>query len=310
MSDLVVVSGDFSSGTTALFTVFRQTGDYYCLYEPLHQKLLEYLIYPLRPDEHHDFVEPYFREYRGFRRIPDLFRPEWGVSELVLDPDDPAPDFYRYWSYLLGTAYGRAPRVMLKENRLAFRLGWLRANYPRIKIVHVYRGVENQWNSIVRRGQEHLGRSDIGQDSVHFAGFNVAQWCELLQDRHPELAAERSSGGFERFSKLWDVCYAEQRRHADISIDHRELVDDFAATAARIGEAIGYEFDVPRLARFVRAPERRVTGSRSVRDRLMSPVDALGGRYAKGRVALRYWRQGDRAAARATIAGRPGARQP
>ena len=156
------------------------------------------------------------------------------------------------------------------------------------------------------RGQEFLGRDDIGQDSVHFAGFNVAQWCEVLADRYPQLAAERSSSGFERFSKLWDCCDAEQRRFADISIDHRELVEDFPATAARIGAAIGYEFDIPRLAPYIRAPESRATGHRSQHDRLLAAIDDVGRRYAKGRVAFRYWRRGDRVGARATIAGTPG----
>jgi hypothetical protein len=308
MSELVVVSGDFSSGTTVLFTVFRQTGDYYCLYEPLHEKLLEYLVYPLRPDEHHDFVEPYFREYRGFRAMRDLFRPEWGVSKLYLDPSDPAPDFYRYWSYLLGSAYARSDRVMLKENRIAFRLGWLKANFPRTRVIHVYRDKQKQWNSIVRRGQEELGREDIGQDGVDFAGFNVAGWCEVLKDRYPELAAERSSSGFERFSKLWDVCHAEQQRHADISVDHRELIDDFVGTAARVSDAIGYRID-PSFERFVKAPETRTTGHRTARDRALARVDELGRKYAKARVALHFARRGDRAAARATIAGHPGATQ-
>lgn len=306
MSELVLVSGDFSSGTTALFTVFRQTGDFYCLYEPLHEKLLEYLVYPLRPDEHHDFVEPYFREYRGFRAVPDLFRPEWGVSELFLAPDDPAPEFHRYWSYLIGTAFGRAGRVLLKENRLAFRLGWLKANFPRMKVVHIYRDKQKQWDSIVRRGQQFVGREDIGQDSVHFAGFNVARWCEVLKDVYPELAADRSSNGFERFSKLWDLCYEEQRRHADVSIDHRELVDDFPGAARRLGAAIGYELDVSRLSRYIAAPEARKTGPPSPRERLLARVDSVGRRYAKARVALRFLRRGDREAARATIAGTPG----
>jgi hypothetical protein len=195
---------------------------------------------------------------------------------------------------------------MMKDNRLAFRLGWLKTNFPRTRIVHVYRDKDEQWRSIVRRGQEWLGRSDIGQDSVHFAGFNVAEWCEVLCARFPELAAERSETGYERFSKLWELCYAEQRRHADVSIGHRELLDDFPGTAARIGEAIGYEFDVPSLARFIRAPAERPARTASARARLVTAVDAGGRRYAKARVALHHLRRGDRAAARATIAGTPG----
>src|SRR5207248_376337 len=101
---LVIVTGDFSSGTTLLFSLFRKTGDFYCLYEPLHEKLLEYLIYPLRPDEHHPFVEPYFSEYKGFRGLARLFKPEWATSQLRLTADDEAPDLFRYLSYLIGVA--------------------------------------------------------------------------------------------------------------------------------------------------------------------------------------------------------------
>lgn len=195
MSSMVVVTGDFSSGTTALFTLFRNTGDYYCLYEPLHQKLLEYLIWPLRPDEHHLFVEPYFREYRGFSAIPDLFRAEWGLSDVRLTAGESAPQFHRYWTYLMGTSFGRADRVMVKDNRLAFRLGWLKANFPGTAVVHVFRDPKDQWDSIVRRTQEAFGREDVGQDRVDFAGFNVAQWCDALVSTCPELAARHSSTG-------------------------------------------------------------------------------------------------------------------
>src|SRR3954453_23020529 len=66
MSNLVFLSGDFCSGSTLLFTLFRKAGAYYCLYEPLHEDILEYLIWPLNVYEHHYFVENYHSEYRGF----------------------------------------------------------------------------------------------------------------------------------------------------------------------------------------------------------------------------------------------------
>src|SRR2546428_650193 len=62
MSKVFFITGDFCSGTTLLFTLFRKTGEYYSLYEPLHSLLRENLIWPLRAYEHHFFVDDYFAE--------------------------------------------------------------------------------------------------------------------------------------------------------------------------------------------------------------------------------------------------------
>ena len=72
MSNLVIVTGDYCSGTTLLFTLFRKTGKFCCLYEPLHEKLPEYLIYGLRPSahDHHFFVDGYFDEFRRRTDVP------------------------------------------------------------------------------------------------------------------------------------------------------------------------------------------------------------------------------------------------
>lgn len=307
MSNLVFVSGDFSSGTTLLFTLFRKTGDFYCLYEPLHEKLLEYLIYPLRPDEHHLHVEPYFTEYKGFTAIAKLFKPEWGVSQLYMPPEMEADAFYRYWSYLIGSAFGRKAKVMLKENRLTFRLGWLRAKFPSAKIIHIYRDKQKQWNSIVRRGQEYLGREDIGQHSVNFAGFDVARWCDELASIYPELDARRFANGFERYSVLWDLSFAEHKKYADISVDYYQLTHDFEATCAQIGQCIGYEFDIQALKPYIVPPEqqKQIPIRRSdPRKRLIDLVDRAGSKYAKARLRARALLRGD-SASESLLAARP-----
>ena len=290
MSNLVIVSGDFSSGTTLLFTLFRRTGDFYCLYEPLHEKLLEYLIYPLRPDEHHPFVEPYFTEYKGFRELPSLFKAEWAANRLYLPPEGDASDLYRYLSYLIGTAFGRKERVLLKENRFPFRLGWVRSRFPAARIVHIYRDREDQWKSIVRRGQEYVGREDIGQNRTDFAGFSVAAWCDDLSGVFPELAASNFQNGHDRFAKLWELSYDEQHRYADLSISLGELTRDFEATCARLSACVGYELDAARLKEVVVQPERRTIspiGTSTLQQRVARVVDRIGGRYARARLGAR-----------------------
>ncbi len=287
MGELVFVSGDFCSGSTLLFTLFRETREYYCLYEPLHPKLREYLIWPLRVYEHHYFVGDYFSEYRGFHRVGRLFQPEWAVRDLYLNASDKAEDLYRYLSYLIDTAFGHSEKVMLKFNRATFRLPWLRAKFPSAKIIHIHRDKESQWKSIVSRAQEHLGRQDIGQSSPTFEGFNIHSWCEDLKRVFPELAAERSRTGFERFSKLHDRSLDAHRANSDYSVEFRAFCRDFENFCAPMFRIAGCSADPARLKPLIIQPQ----GERKPVERPDSPfaraldlVDRFGRRYASARV--------------------------
>lgn len=285
MSNLVFISGDFSSGTTLLFTLFRNTNGCFCLYEPLHERLLPWLVWPPRAYEGHAFVGSYFAEYKGFSAIPALFDPSWGVKDLYLPPEAPADDLFRYLSYLIGGAYGRASRVVIKENRFTYRLGWLRARFPTARIVHVHRDVADHWQSIVRRVQDDLGRQDVGQDGVDFMGFRVAAWCDDLAPSFPELAADRSSSGFERFSKLCQLSKQLHETHADVSVDLADLKSDFAGTCTRISDAIGFELDAARLAPLLATGPRRAPERGALRRQVDRLIDRAGARYAETRVA-------------------------
>jgi hypothetical protein len=289
MGNLVFLSGDFCSGSTLLFTLFRETREYYCLYEPLHSRLREYLVWPLRVYEHHYFVNDYFQEYKGFNRVGELFRPEWAVKNLHLTAEDRAEDLYLYLNYLIETSFQRSGQVLLKFNRAAFRLPWLRKRFPSAKIVHIYRDKNSQWKSVVARGQEALGREDIGQASPHFEGFNVASWCEDLKGVFPELAAERSETGFERFSKLYDRSLAAHREHSDVSIEFGALCKDFEPQCARMFEVAGCRADPARLKALVIQPEaqrRPAIRPSGPAEQAKNLIDRVGRKYAKARVRL------------------------
>lgn len=290
MGELIFVSGDFCSGSTLLFTLFRETREYYCLYEPLHPKLREYLIWPLRVYEHHYFVDDYFSEYKPFHRLPRLFNPDWATRNLYLRAEDHADDLYRYLSYLIDGAFARSEKVMLKFNRATFRLPWLRAHFPFAKIIHIWRDPEGQWKSIVSRAQEHLGRQDIGQSSPEFEGFQLHSWCEDLKIAFPELAAGESRTGFERFSRLHARSLAAHREHSDYSVEFKSFCRDFENLCQPMFDLAGCMADPARLKPLIiqpqgeRKPVVRPAGAvATARDF----IDRVGRRYANARVRLR-----------------------
>jgi len=252
MTNVVFVSGLYSSGTTLLFTLFRQSEGCLPLYEPLHEKLDTFVRrQPKEVYEHHFFVDGYFTEYRGFRRISELFSSEWGQRGFHLPAEAQEDGLYRYLTYLIGTGLTREPAVVLKDPRFSFRLPWLRANFPQARVVHVHRDPDAQWQSIVGRIQRHLGREDIGQASPAFSGFGVATWCDDLAPTFPELEESRFTTGHERFRALWERSKSEQERHADVTVSLADLKERFEPTCARISEAIGFELDAERLRPFV-----------------------------------------------------------
>jgi len=294
MSNLVFVTGDYCSGSTLVNTLFRKSGQYYCLYEPLHERLPEFLIWRPNPDsyDHHFFAEDNYREMAGFDRITELHSPRWGSSNLYLPSDAEADDLYRYMTYLIGSAFGRAPRVMFKENRIAFRLGWIRAKFPSAKIVHIHRDAESQWKSNVRRGQEFLRKEDVGQNEVTYNGFNVATFCEDLKSAFPELDAKNFKTGYERFRKLWELSYQQNQKYSDISVNYRDLTHNFEPTWTRVWSSIGAPaIDIAALKQYVVPPEKQkeMLKEQSALGRYVkSLVSRWGFRYARIRVRRQH----------------------
>jgi hypothetical protein len=289
LSNLVFLTGGFSSGSTLLVTLFRKSGEFYTLYEPLHERLLEHLYGGMHVYEHHYFVEDYYAEYRGFTAIPRLFDSGFGTTRLSLKAGDEAPELYRYLSYLIGTGFARSPKVLLKENRFPFRLGWLKAKFPEARVIHIHRDCDAQWKSTVRRAQAFFGREDVGQDSVTFNGMNTAGWCDDLSVRYPELAADRSKTGYERFRKLWELELAENRTYADVSVSFEELTRDFETVCGRIWAAVPCASDYRALKQWVVPPDQQETlqvRPHGLKSRLIMAVGRARFRYARLRLAL------------------------
>ena len=244
----------------------------------------------MRTYEHHYFAGKYFSEYKGFKRLHHLFDHRWGREGFHLEPDAQADDLYRYLSYIIGEGFARHDRVMLQFNRLTFRLGWFRRNFPRAKVVHIHRDPDAQWNSVVKRAQSFHGRHDVGQASPAFNGMGMAGWCDDLAGIYPELAEKNNRSGRERFGKLHYLSLVQHRRYADISVSYERLVADFESECARLFEAVDCPAETGPLKRFVVSPERQAGSDhmhRGWKQAVIGRIDLAGSWYARGVLKLR-----------------------
>src|SRR5262249_40748293 len=115
-------------------------------------------------------------------------------------------------------------------------------------------------------------------------------WCEDLKEQYPELRGECSTSGYERFCKLWEASYAENRRYADLSIDYGELTHDYEATARAMERCIDCRYDLAQLKHLVVPPDKQkpieVT-PRGLKKRIERFIDRAESKQARLRLKLR-----------------------
>jgi len=288
MVNLVFVTGGFCSGSTLMFTLFRRSGEFYSLYEPLHEHLPVHMFAPLRVYGHHFHVQNYFDEYRGFSAIPKLHDAAWGREGFYLDADEESPRLFRYLSYVVGMAFGRQARVMLQFNRASFRMQWLRARFPGAAVIHIYRDCEQQWKSIVRRTQLAAGRDDVGQGQPDFNGMGIARWCDDLSERFPQLEAGAATTGRERFQRLWELTFEANRADSDISVSLEDLTTRFTDVFGPVWETADGTSDWRPLQQWVVPPsqQRPIRNTGRVARKLTNVYDRLRWMYAGTRVRM------------------------
>lgn len=184
-------------------------------------------------------------------------------------------------------SFSRKDRVMLQFNRVAFKLEWLRNNFPGVPIIHIYREPEKQWNSIVKRVQSYYARDDVGQDSVDFNGMGMANWCNHLQEHFPELRAEYSLNGYERFLKLYGLSLEQHRLYTDLSVRYEDLITNIDEECKNVFDLIGYQADIKHLSQFIVPPSKHrplKSGKSKAVQAVNEKIDMLGSYYARAMI--------------------------
>jgi hypothetical protein len=139
------------------------SGRYTCFCEPLHEHLLAFVDDPdlVRVDPSHIEVTDYFTEYRTLDRtlLGEHWQPWYSQARFFLGRDDDAPDLAAYLDFLVPVAGANAPRgtAAIKFTRMDLRARWLRARFPRARIIHVVRQPRDLWLSTLGFSRHEAG---------------------------------------------------------------------------------------------------------------------------------------------------------
>jgi len=227
----IFVTARFRSGSTLVWNLFRQLHGCTAYYEPLNERRW---FLPSsegkRTDATHLGVRDYGTEYRGMNDLDGLFHRDWTFRNLYMDETSVDWHLYQYIDQLIR----RAPALpVLQFNRVDFRLRWLRAWFPRARILHLYRNPRDQWVSTLRGNSNIDTRSRLA-DFEAADRFYLLPWWDNLRGVFPCLDIDPDWHPYCAHYLLWRLSWLHGREHAEVSVAYETLVENFADTFGAI----------------------------------------------------------------------------
>lgn len=232
----VFITGRFRSGSTLLWNLFRHVPGVTAYYEPFNERRwFDRAARGSAVDQSHLGVSDYWAEYDGLAELGQYFDPQWKFRHLYMSASAWNRPMQRYLETLMARAGGRA---VLQFNEMDFRLGWLRARFPTVPILHVYRHPRDQWCSTLLSAASTAAQCRL-KDFARVDGFYLLSWAQDLRHTFPFLTLEPESFAYELYYQIWLLSYRWGRLHATRSFAFEELVTDPAAGIRGLMEAAG-----------------------------------------------------------------------
>ena len=218
--DPIFITGRFRSGSTLVWNLFRHIPGITAYYEPFNERRwFDPSSRGAQVDPTHRRVSDYWREYDGLDELGQYFRESWKFEHLYMPEQAWNPAMRRYIEVLVERASGRP---VLQFNEVDFRLAWLRAQFPRARILHIFRHPRDQWCSTVQ-GTDCTPSCTLA-DFEDFDGYYLLPWGRDLRHTFPFITVEGATHPYELFYQLWMLSYLFARRHADHAIAFEDLI--------------------------------------------------------------------------------------
>ena len=220
-SDVIFVTGRFRSGSTLVWNLFRQLPACTAYYEPFNERRwFDPGTRGSHVDKSHLHVADYWAEYVGLESLAADFSAAWKSERLYMPAHAWEPAMQRYIETMIEQAAGRP---VLQFNEVDFRLPWLRARFPRARLLHIFRHPRDQWCSTLGRDL----KSSTSHTLAEFAevdGFYLLPWGRDLQRCFPFLTLDDGSHPYELFYQIWKLSYLFGRLYSDVSISYESIV--------------------------------------------------------------------------------------
>ena len=192
----VFISGRFRSGSALLWNLFRHVPGVTSYYEPFNERRwFDPAARGDQVDQSHLGVTDYWVEYDGLAELGRFFDPQWKFRNLYMSSAAWNLPMQRYIETMMARARGRA---VLQFNEVDFRLGWLRARFPTVPILHVYRHPRDQWCSTLLGAARSAAQCRL-REFAPLDGFYLMSWARDLRHTFPFLTLAEDAFVYELF---------------------------------------------------------------------------------------------------------------
>ena len=274
------LTGRFRSGSTLMWNIFRHIPEVTSYYEPFNERRwFDIAGRGSNVDQTHLGVSDYWAEYDHLAELGQYFEEDWKFRRLYMSASAYNAPMQRY----IETMIVRAPgRPVLQFNEVDFRLGWLRAWFPGVPIIHIFRHPRDQWCSTLQKEARTAARCRV-RDFEAYDGFYLLRWARDLRHTFPFLSLDGDAFAYELYYQVWKLSYLFGKRYAEFSLRFEDLIADPRANIRRILEVARMpEVDVEPLVPLVspvRTGKWRECADAEWFGEIEARVDATIGRY-------------------------------
>lgn len=230
----IFITARFRSGSTMLWNIFRQIPEVVAYYEPLHEKLPHWITSGILPHFSHYNVDGYFKEYQQAHDLEQYHQIAFGVCRLYMEAAEQDPQLKTYLDYILHLA-NEEKIAVLKFHRIDFRLPWIKAAFPDIPLIHLYRSPREQWMASIA---DYTGDIDHQLDADPYL---ITTWSRDLCQQFPFLASPYIRHAYQRHYYLWKLSYLAGARLADISVAYEDILASPREAIAPLFQLAGLE---------------------------------------------------------------------
>lgn len=144
----IFVTARFRTGSTLLWQCFNRLNGFEAFYEPFNER--QWFDATKRGDQvdsSHRGVGDYAANYHALSDLGQYYRTDWTTRELFMGASHKNDAMVGYIERLIDAPEKRA---VLQFNRIDFRLGFLRSNFPEASFIYLNRNPRNTWRSTLR----------------------------------------------------------------------------------------------------------------------------------------------------------------